>query len=88
MRKTYVVRLSEAERAECRRVIKTLSGSSQKVRRAQMLLKVDQGEGGPGWIDARVAEAFDARRTFCDEPESVLITRRHSARSASDNRTT
>ena len=74
MRKTYVVRLSEAERAECRRVIKTLSGSSQKVRRAQMLLKVDQGEGGPGWIDARVAEAFDARRQTVEALRKRLVT--------------
>jgi transposase len=27
--------------------------------RAQILLKADVGEGGPGWTDARIAEAFD-----------------------------
>ncbi len=30
-----------------------------KLRRAQALLKCDEGEGGPGWTDAQVAEAFD-----------------------------
>ena len=74
MKKTYVVRLSEAERAECQSVIKKLSGSSQKVRRAQMLLKVDQGEHGPGWIDRDVAEAFDARRQTVEDLRKRLVT--------------
>ena len=74
MKKSYVVRLSEAERAACRQVIRKLSGSSQKVRRAQMLLKVDQGDDGPGWIDARVAEAFDARRQTVENLRKRLVT--------------
>ena len=74
MKKTYVVRLSEVERAECQSVIKKLSGSSQKVRRAQMLLKVDQGEHGPSWIDRDVAEAFDARRQTVEDLRRRLVT--------------
>jgi hypothetical protein len=35
-------------------VIKKLSGSSQKVRRAQMLLEADAD--GPAWTDAKIAE--------------------------------
>ena len=30
-----------------------------KVKRAQVLLKSDQGEQGPGWTDQRLAAAFD-----------------------------
>lgn len=30
-----------------------------KLRRAQALLKCDEGDGGPGWSDVQVAEAFD-----------------------------
>jgi Homeodomain-like domain len=59
MNKKFVVRLSEEERAACRQVIKKLKGSSQKVRRAQILLKADAD--GPGWIDSRIAEAFNCR---------------------------
>ncbi|MEM6692768.1 MAG: helix-turn-helix domain-containing protein [Planctomycetota bacterium] len=59
MIKKYIVRLSDKERDACQCVIKTLSGSSQKVRRAQMLLKADAD--GPAWTDAKIADAFNAR---------------------------
>ena len=59
MQKKYIVRLSEAERCELRDVIKTLKGSSQKVRRAQILLKADVE--GANWTDERIAEAFGCR---------------------------
>ena len=73
-KKSYVVCLSQSERAECRETIRELSGSSQKVRRAQMLLKVDQGEHGPGWIDRDVAEAFDARRQTVENLRKRPVT--------------
>ena len=41
MNKKYIVRLSNDERGICQEVIKTLKGSSQKARRAQILLKAD-----------------------------------------------
>jgi len=59
MQKKYIVRLSDAERSECEQVIKKLKGTSQKVRRAQILLKADAA--GPGWPDAQIAEAFNCR---------------------------
>ncbi len=40
-------------------VVKKLKGLSQKVRRAQVLLKVDAN--GPNWTDERIAEAFSYR---------------------------
>ena len=39
MQKKYVVRLTDGERETLRSVVQKLSGSSQKVRRAQVLLK-------------------------------------------------
>src|SRR5262245_32822897 len=59
MNKKFIVRLSNEERAACQEVIKKLKGSSQKVRRAQILLKADAD--GPGWTDAKIAEAFNCR---------------------------
>ena len=59
MNKKFIVRLSDEERGICREVIKKLKGSSQKVRRAQILLKADAD--GPGWTDSRIAEAFNCR---------------------------
>jgi len=59
MQKKYIVRLTESERKTLRDVIKKLSGRSQKVRRAHILLKADAD--GPGWTDARIADAFACR---------------------------
>lgn len=41
MNKKYVVRLSDDEREELKSLVKKLKGSSQKVRRAQLILKAD-----------------------------------------------
>jgi hypothetical protein len=59
MNKKFIVRLSDEERAICQEVVKKLKGSSEKVRRAQILLKADAD--GPGWTDSRIAEAFNCR---------------------------
>ena len=60
MQKIYIVRLTEAERETLEQVVKKLKGTSHKVRRAQILLKANAD--GPGWTDARIAEAFSCRR--------------------------
>jgi len=59
MQKKYIVRLTEEERETCRLTVKKLKGTSQKVRRAQVLLKADAD--GPAWTDRQIAEAFSCR---------------------------
>lgn len=59
MRKKYLVELTEDERSLLQSVAKRLQGSSQRVKRANILLKADAV--GPGWTDARIAEALDCR---------------------------
>ncbi|MCY2962065.1 MAG: IS630 family transposase, partial [Planctomycetota bacterium] len=59
MNKKYIVRLSDAERRTCEELVKKLKGTSQKVRRAQILLKADAD--GPAWLDAKISDAFDCR---------------------------
>lgn len=59
MPKKYIICLSAEERTALQAVVKKLSGSSQKVRRAHLLLKADAG--GPAWTDARIADAFNCR---------------------------
>lgn len=58
-KKKYIVELTDDERSTLREVVNRLKGTSQKVKRANILLKADAG--GPGWTDARIAEAFDCR---------------------------
>jgi hypothetical protein len=55
----YVVRLTDDEREVCQQVIKKLKGTSQTVRRAQVLLKADAD--GPAWVDTKIAEVFGCR---------------------------
>ena len=61
MEKKYIVRLSDAERETCTEVIRKLKGTSQKVRRAQILLKADApGPGAPDEFNVHVARSIDA----------------------------
>lgn len=55
----YVVRLSSAERETLDALVKTGKGAADKRLRAQLLLKADVGDAGPGWADTRIAEAFE-----------------------------
>lgn len=57
MNKTHIVRLSDEERVVCQGIVKRLKGTSEKVKRAPILLKADAD--GPGWPDAKIAEAYD-----------------------------
>jgi hypothetical protein len=72
MIKKYIVRLSDAEREELKAVVKKLKGSSQKVRRAQILLKADAD--GPGWTDAKIAEALSCRIQTVENLRKRLVT--------------
>jgi hypothetical protein len=73
MRKKYVVRLSDEERAELNEVVRKLKGTSEKVKRAQILLKADAD--GPGWTDQCIAEAFDCRVQTVEKIRQRLVER-------------
>jgi len=72
MLKKYIVRLTDEEREALQRVVGKFKGSSQKVRRAQVLLKADAD--GPGWTDARVAEAFGCRTKTVENIRERFVT--------------
>ena len=71
MQRKYIVRLSDEERQELREVIKKLKGSSQKVRRAEILLKADIK--GANWTDERIAEAFECRTKTVENIRQRLV---------------
>jgi hypothetical protein len=72
MNKKYVVRLSAEERGLCQEIIKNLKGSSQKFRRAQILLQADAD--GPAWSDAQIAGAFHCRVQTIENIRKRLVT--------------
>jgi hypothetical protein len=73
MQKKYIVRLTAEERQTLSEVVRKLKGSSQKVRRAQILLKADAD--GPGWTDAQIADAFGCRIKTVENVRQSLVER-------------
>ena len=57
--KKYIVRLTAQEREVCQQTLRKRKGGSEKVRRAQILLKADAN--GPAWTDQQIADAFSCR---------------------------
>ena len=72
MNKKYIVRLSDEERAVCQDMVKRLKGTSEKVKRAQILLKADAD--GPGWPDERIAEAYNCSVRTVENLRERLVT--------------
>ena len=72
MLKKYIVRLTDEERKELQEIVRKFKGTSQKVRRAQILLKADAD--GPAWTDARIAEAFDCRIKTVENIRQRFVT--------------
>lgn len=57
--KKAVVRLNEVERARLHTLIGRGSAPARTLTHARILLKANQGEGGPGWTDAAIATAVE-----------------------------
>ena len=73
MLKKYIVRLTDSERESLQRIVEKFKGSSQRVRRAQVLLKADAD--GPGWTDARIADAFGCRTKTVENIRERFVTK-------------
>ncbi len=84
MNKKHFVRLSEEEREELGSLVSTGRASARKLTRARILLKADQGEGGPGWTDEQIAEALETskhtirgvRKRFAERGSQGAINRK------------
>lgn len=82
--KRYKVHLLPEERAELQRIVSTGKAAALKRRRAQILLKADQGPQGPAWTDAHICEALDVgqltvtrtRKTFVLEGFEATLQRK------------
>ena len=59
MTKKYIVRLTAEERSELEQMVTTGKIAAYKRINAQILLKSDISELGPGWTDSQISEAFD-----------------------------
>jgi len=71
--KKYIVELTSEERKQLQQLVKKGKVPGYKIRHAQMLLKADQGNKGPGWPDAQVAEVFAAHVTTVERLRKRFI---------------
>jgi len=71
MNKKYIVRLTDEERKVCEDVVKSQKGKSEKLRRAQILLKADVD--GPGWKDEKISEAVGCRVRTVESVRMQLV---------------
>ena len=71
MKKKYIVRLTEEERAICEATIKKAKGKSDKLRRATIVLKADAD--GPAWDDAKISEAIGCRRQTVENVRQAFV---------------
>jgi len=72
-KKKYIVELTDGERVILKEVVKRLKGTSQKVKRANILLKADAC--GTGWTDVRIAEALDCRTKTVENVRQRFVER-------------
>jgi transposase len=84
----YVVRLTKEEREALELVVGDRRAAANKRLRARMLLKADVGEGGSGWSDEKIAEAFEVglstvhrlRQRLVEEGFEAVLARKPNAR--------
>ena len=59
MHQKYVVSLTATEREQLQHLIAAGTAPARKLAHARVLLKADKGPGGPGWVDAAIADAVE-----------------------------
>ncbi len=72
--KKYIVDLDATERARLSALISKGNAAAQTILKARILLKADQAEGGPGWLDVEIVEAFVTNLTMESRVRKQLIS--------------
>lgn len=69
----YVVRLDGLERGRLQEMVDEGRGSKTIRNRALILLRADEGDDGPGWSDAEIAEAFGIGVRTVERTRRLLV---------------
>lgn len=72
--KRYVVTLTADERRQLEALTRAGKRSARTITRARVLLPADQGDGGPGWEDRRVAEALGCGHRTVERLRERFVT--------------
>ncbi len=86
--KKYRVTLTTEERESLTDLLRAGKASALTQSHARILLKADQAEGGPAWLDESIAEAFDVdvatvervRKRFVERGLEAALTRKPQER--------
>jgi hypothetical protein len=84
MKKKYPVVLTGPQRQHLQGLIAAGTAPARKLTHARVLLKADQAPGGPGWVDAAIAEAVEVsqptvariRRQYAEQGLEAALNRR------------
>ena len=71
--KKFIVQLDTAERERLQAFISKGQAPAKAILKARILLKADVAEGGPGWLDAQIVEAFDTNLTIVSRVREKLV---------------
>ena len=74
MRKQYVVRLSEEERAWLLTMIGRGEAPARAQAHARVLLKANRGEAGPEWTDSAISTALELDPTTVARVRKLYVT--------------
>lgn len=74
MRKQYVVRLSEEERADLLTMIGRGVAAARAQTHARILLKANRGEAGPEWTDGAISAALEVDPTTVARVRKLYAT--------------
>ena len=72
--KKFIVELDDEERARLEALISKGKAPAKAILKARILLKADQSEGGPGWLDAEILDALDTNLTMVSRTREAFVT--------------
>ena len=73
MAKRYTIKLTDSERTELEQLTRTNKTGAKKFIRARTLLLADNGPHGPGWSNARIAEALGVTSRTVENTKKRLV---------------
>lgn len=84
MKKKYAVVLADPQRQQLQELIAAGTAPARKLAHARVLLKADQGPGGPAWVDEAIAAAVEVsqptvsriRKQFVEQGLEAALARR------------
>ena len=71
--KKFVVELDADERERLNALISKGKASAKTILKARILLKADQADGGPRWLDAQIVEALDTNLTMVSRTREKMV---------------